>query len=114
MPGTVLISIKSLQNPEITSFERSPAARKGKIYLDYLQNAKGKTMASVYSIRPRLGAPVSAPLSWDELHTGLDPRKFTLRTMRRRLERKGDLWHNIFKQRVDMQKVLNTLKDQET
>ncbi|HBG17904.1 MAG TPA: DNA ligase D [Desulfobulbaceae bacterium] len=102
------------QNPEITSLERSPAARKGKIYLDYLQNAKGKTMASVYSIRPRLGAPVSAPLSWDELHTGLDPRKFTLRTMRRRLERKGDLWHNIFKQRVDMQKVLNTLKDQET
>ncbi len=101
------------QNPEITSLERSPSARKGRIYLDYLQNAKGKTMASVYSIRPRLGAPVSAPLSWDELHAGLDPRKFTLRTMRRRLERKGDLWQNIFKQRVDMQKVLSTMKEQE-
>lgn len=71
-------------------------------------------MASVYySIRPRPGAPVSTPLSWDELHTGLDPGKFTLRTMRR-LERKGDLWQNIFKQRVDMQMVLNTLKDLET
>lgn len=51
-----------IRNPGITSLERSPAVRKGKIYLDYLQNAKGKTMASVYSIRPRLGAPVSAPL----------------------------------------------------
>lgn len=101
------------QNPDITSLERSPSARRGKIYLDYLQNAKGKTMASVYSIRPRLGAPVSAPLAWDELHAGLDPRKFTLRTMRRRLERKGDLWQHIFKHRVDMQKVLSTLKEQE-
>ena len=102
------------KNRQITSLERSPAARQGKIYLDYLQNAKGKTMASVYSIRPRPGAPVSTPLSWDELHPGLDPGKFTLRTMRRRLERKGDLWQNIFKQRVDMQKVLNSLKDLET
>lgn len=55
-------------------------------------------MASVYySIRLRPGAPVSTPLSWDELHTGLDPGKFTLRTMWRRLERKGDLWQKIFK-----------------
>jgi bifunctional non-homologous end joining protein LigD len=49
------------QNPEITSLERSPAARKGKIYLDYLQNAKGKTMASVYSIRPRPGSAGLGP-----------------------------------------------------
>jgi bifunctional non-homologous end joining protein LigD len=102
------------EGPSTTSFERSPAARKGKIYLDYLQNARGKTMASVYSIRPRPGAPVSTPLSWDELHTGLDPGKFTLRTMRRRLERNGDLWQDIFTQRVDMQKVLNAMKDLDT
>jgi bifunctional non-homologous end joining protein LigD len=94
------------QNKELTSFERSPEARKGKVYLDYLQNGKGKTMASVYSIRPRPGAMVSAPVSWDELDDKLDPRKFTLATMRRRLERKGDLWQGIFDHRVDMRKVL--------
>jgi bifunctional non-homologous end joining protein LigD len=94
------------QNKELTSFERSPEARKGRVYLDYLQNGKGKTMASVYSIRPRPGAMVSAPISWDELDDKLDPRKFTLATMRRRLERKGDLWQGIFDHRVDMRKVL--------
>ncbi len=59
------------ENGDITSFERSPSARKGKIYLDYLQNARGKTMASVYSLRPRPGATVSAPLEWEELAPGL-------------------------------------------
>jgi bifunctional non-homologous end joining protein LigD len=94
------------QNRELTSFERSPSARRGKIYLDYLQNAKGKTMASVYSIRPRPGAPVSTPLDWLELNAELDPRRFTLATMRRRLDRKGDVWQGIFDHRIDMKKVL--------
>ncbi len=99
------------QNKELTSFERMPSARKGKIYLDYLQNGKGKTMASVYSIRPRPGAMVSAPVSWDELHEGFDPRRFTLATMRRRLEKKGDLWQGIFKHRVDMKKILAAFEE---
>ncbi len=99
------------QNKELTSLERLPSARRGRIYLDYLQNAKGKTMASVYSIRPRPGATVSAPVSWDELDAGFDPRRFTLATMRRRLDKKGDLWRGIFDHRVDMKKILAVFEE---
>jgi bifunctional non-homologous end joining protein LigD len=97
------------QFKDITSFERSPAKRKGKIYLDYLQNAKGKTMSSVYSLRPRQGAPVSAPVHWDELKKGLTPDKFNLKNIRQRLKKEGDLWKDIFNQRVDMGKTLKLM-----
>ena len=91
---------------EITSLERSPSKRKGKIYLDYLQNAKGKTMSSAYSLRPRPGAPVSAPLRWEELTPELDPLQFNLGNMADRLEREGDVWDGFFDQRVDIGEVL--------
>ncbi|MGD9555870.1 MAG: DNA ligase D [Mangrovibacterium sp.] len=100
-----------LQNPELTSFERSPSERKGKVYFDYLQNAKGKTMAAVYSLRPRPGAPVSAPLRWEELTPKLSPQQFTLRNMRRRLEKEGDLWGDLLKQRVDIGKALSKIQE---
>jgi bifunctional non-homologous end joining protein LigD len=93
----------------ITSFERSPSARKGKIYLDFLQNAKGKTMSSVYSLRPRPGAPVSAPIAWDELTPDLNIQQFNIRNMRSRLFEVGDLWQGFFDQRVDMKKVLEKM-----
>jgi len=98
------------KNMKITSFERMPSARKGKIYLDYLQNAKGKTMAAVYSLRPRPGAKVSAPLRWEELSDKLDPSQFNIRNMRKRLDKYGDLWEGIFRQRIDMKATLDKLK----
>jgi bifunctional non-homologous end joining protein LigD len=99
-----------LQNPELTSFERSPSERKGKVYFDYLQNAKGKTMAAVYSLRPRPGALVSAPVRWEELTPKLTPQLFTLRNMRKRLEKEGDLWQGIFEQRADIEKTLRKIE----
>jgi bifunctional non-homologous end joining protein LigD len=95
--------------PDITSLERSPSKRKGKVYLDYLQNAKGKTMSSVYSIRPRPGATVSAPVRWEELEEGITPGQFNLRNMRKRLDKEGDLWKGFLDTRVDMGTVLQTL-----
>jgi bifunctional non-homologous end joining protein LigD len=94
------------QFPRITSLERSPSKRRGKIYLDYLQNAEGKTMSSVYSLRPRPGALVSAPLRWDEIENGITPDQFNLHNMRDRLRREGDLWHGIFNKRVDIGQIL--------
>ncbi|MFP4061126.1 MAG: DNA ligase D [Bacteroidales bacterium] len=90
----------------ITSFERSPSKRKGKIYLDYLQNGKGKTMSSVYSIRPRPGATISTPIEWDELNKNLDPRQFHLGNIRERLAKTGDVWKGFFEQRINIEKVL--------
>ncbi|MDP4196435.1 MAG: non-homologous end-joining DNA ligase, partial [Bacteroidota bacterium] len=62
--------------PDITSLERNPSKRSGKVYLDYLQNRSGQTIAAPYSVRPKPGATVSAPLNWDEVKPGLDPMKF--------------------------------------
>ena len=98
------------QFKDLTSFERSPAKRQGKIYLDYLQNAKGKTMSSVYSMRPRPGAPVSAPVHWDELKEGISPVQFTLKNIRKRLEQEGDIWEGMFSKRVDMKRILDLMK----
>lgn len=63
-----------------------------KVFLDFRQNAFGKTIPPPYSPRPWPGAPVSAPLAWREVKAGLDPASFNVRTMRKRLERHGDLF----------------------
>jgi bifunctional non-homologous end joining protein LigD len=77
--------------PDIT-VERSIAKRRGRLYLDALQNGYGKTIVSPYSLRAIDGAPVSAPLKWEEITKKLDPKKFNLRTMPERLAKLGDLF----------------------
>ncbi len=61
--------------PELTSLERAPKKRVGKVYLDYLRNTLGQTMAAPYSLRPKPGAPVSTPLHWHEVEPGLEPAR---------------------------------------
>lgn len=92
--------------PDITSLERMPKKREGKVYLDFLQNGKGKTMASIYSLRPREGATVSTPLDWDEINDKLDLKKFNIKTVPKRLEEKGDLWKDFFNNAIDLKKAL--------
>ena len=76
-----------------------PISERGnsKIYVDFGQNARGKTIAAAYGVRARPEATVSTPLAWDELVPSLDPRAFTVRTMADRLKRIGDLWGPIMK-----------------
>lgn len=94
------------RNPDLTSLERNPAKRKGRVYLDYLQNREGATMAAPYVLRPREGAPVSMPLAWKEVTTRLDPLEFNIRTAPERLARKGDAWRDLFKKRLDLNAAL--------
>ncbi|HSX41162.1 MAG TPA: DNA ligase D [Candidatus Saccharimonadales bacterium] len=97
--------------PKITSVERNPDKRRGKIYLDYLQNRKGQTMAAAYCLRPVEGAPVSAPLKWSEVKKGLDPRKFNIKTMPARIKKVGDLHNGLTGHRgIDMMKCLKNLE----
>ena len=96
--------------PKITSLERSPAKRKGKVYLDFLQNGKGKTMACAYSLRPRDGATASTPLEWDELTDKFDIKDYNIKTLPERVKEKGDLWKDFFNDAVDLQAVLDKLK----
>jgi len=95
--------------PEIVSLERSPAKRKGKVYLDFLQNGKGKTMASIYSLRPREGANASTPLDWDEINATLDLGKFNIKTIPKRLQQKGELWANFFNDAIDLKTILERI-----
>jgi bifunctional non-homologous end joining protein LigD len=75
----------------VAEFARS--RDKGTIFIDYLQNAKGKTMAAPYSLRATAGATVSAPLSWEKLRRGIHPEDFNIRTM---LSGSEDPWRGIF------------------
>jgi bifunctional non-homologous end joining protein LigD len=77
--------------PDVT-MERSLASRRGRLYLDCMQNGYGKTIVAPYSPRAIDGAPVSAPLRWDEVTKKLDPLKFTIKTMPARLDKVGDLF----------------------
>ena len=87
--------------PEFT-MERALNARRGRLYLDCMQNAYGKTMVAPYSLRAIDGAPVSAPLKWEEVTKKLDPKQFNLRTMPDRLAKVGDLFARVFEERVKL------------
>jgi bifunctional non-homologous end joining protein LigD len=76
--------------------------RKGKIFLDYNQNVRGKTLASIYSPRPSPEATVSMPLRWDELNK-VYPTDFTIFTAMDRLKTTGDIWENILKAKIDFE-----------
>ena len=96
--------------PKITTLERSLSKRsKSQIYMDYLQNRRGQTIASVYSVRPKPGATVSTPLEWKEVKKGLHPSAFTIHTIEKRLKEKGDLFAGLFKQSIDLQTCLEKL-----
>jgi bifunctional non-homologous end joining protein LigD len=107
--GQILATLVNQRLPEITSLERSPAKRQKKVYLDYLQNREGQTLAAPYSVRPTAAASVSTPLRWDEVNAKLDPADFTVKNIFKRLDKVGDLWAPIFKQKVDIKKVLGSL-----
>jgi bifunctional non-homologous end joining protein LigD len=87
------------QLPQVT-LERSLSQRHGRLYFDCMQNAYGKTVIAPYSPRGVEGAPVSAPLRWEEIDDKLDPSRFNLRTMPERLEQVGDLFEPALKNGV--------------
>lgn len=77
----------------IATVERALGERpKGTVYVDHMQNARGKTLASVWSARARPGAPVSTPITWTEIHRGLDPQAFSVLTVPDLLSRRRRHW----------------------
>lgn len=97
--------------PEFTTLERSIAARKGKMYLDFLQNRPGATIAGPYSVRPKPGATVSMPLDWDEVKPGLKMKDFTIFNTMERLKEKGDLFKGVLGKGIDLKKAIQKAKD---
>jgi bifunctional non-homologous end joining protein LigD len=87
----------------LATTEWTKSKRRG-VLIDANQNGEGKTIASVYSVRPRLGAPVSTPLRWDEVNEGLDPLVFTMEAVLERVRKHGDLFAGVLttKQRLKL------------
>jgi len=95
--------------PAFTSLERNLKKRGQKIYLDYLQNRRGQTIACAYSLRPKKGATVSTPLEWKEVKKGLHPSKFTIHNIEARLKAKGDLFKGVLGKGVNIESCLRKL-----
>jgi len=96
-------------HPKLVTTEWSKAKRRG-VLIDANQNGEGKTIASVYSVRPRPGAPVSAPLRWDEVTPDLDPRDFTFEVVLERVARHGDLFEPVLRGRQSITAALASLE----
>ena len=108
--GHILMQMVQKELPEITTLERALQKRdKNKIYLDYLQNRRGQTLASVYSLRPKNGAPVSMPLHWEELIPGLQPTDFNIENAFNRIKKNGDLFKPVLGKGIDMLKAIGLL-----
>jgi bifunctional non-homologous end joining protein LigD len=111
MFARLIVNIVHKQIPGYTSIERLVSKRNGKMYLDFLQNRPGATIAGPYSLRPKVGATVSMPLHWDEVKKGLTMKDFTIFNAVDRLRTEGDLFKGVLGKGIDIAK---TLKKAET
>ena len=96
--------------PERATLEPSIPRRKGKVFIDAHQNAKGKTLVAPYSVRPYPSAPVSMPVAWEELDEDFLPEEFTIATAFGRLARTGDLFAPARLRRQDLHPALEQLR----
>jgi bifunctional non-homologous end joining protein LigD len=96
---------------KIATLTRSIAAREGRVYIDFLQNGHGRLLVSPFSVRPLPGAPVSAPLRWNEVKKGLEIRDFTIRTLPPKLRRRRrDPWAALLGSTPDLYRALSRLQ----
>ena len=94
------------QHPNQVTVDWAVEKRAGKVFLDYNQNVRGKTLASIYSPRPSPQASVSVPLKWEELGK-VYPTDFTILNVPKRLAAVGDLWSDILEKKVDLDKLIS-------
>jgi bifunctional non-homologous end joining protein LigD len=104
--ANIVVKLVHEQIPEFTTLERMISNRKGKMYLDFLQNRPGATIAGVYSLRPKPGATVSMPVTWDEVKPGLTMRDFTIRNAIERIKETGDLFAGVLGDGIDLAKTI--------
>ncbi len=96
--------------PKSTSVVRAKSARNKKVYIDFLQNSRGQTVASPYSARPKPGATVSMPLLWEEVNEKLRISDFNIHNSLERVNEVGDLWHDIKSVKNDLRKVIREIE----
>ena len=107
--ASVIASGLARAHPGLVTTEWTKTKRRG-VLVDANQNGAGKTTASVYSVRPRAGAPVSTPLRWDEVVPGLDTAQFTMDVVLDRVAREGDVFAGVLENRQSLTQALRALK----
>jgi bifunctional non-homologous end joining protein LigD len=108
--GEILARVIEQQHPKIATTARALGARGGKVYVDFLQNGHGKTIAGPFSARPVPGATCSAPLKWSEVNGKLDPKNYTLKTLPARMKKlKDDPLAPVLTLKPDLQSALAKL-----
>ena len=107
----IIVGIVHEELPDFTSLERMIKARDGKMYLDFLQNRPGATIAGPYSLRPKPGATVSMPLDWEEVKPGLKMTDFTIFNAIDRLKKTGDLFKGVLGKGIDLEKAIKKAKE---
>ncbi|WP_448104030.1 DNA ligase D [Pedobacter panaciterrae] len=111
MFAKIIVNLVHQQVPEFTTLERMVANRKGKMYLDFLQNRPGATIACPYSLRPKPGATVSMPLAWDEVKPGMTMDDFTIFNAVDRIKETGDLFKGALGKGIDLTAAINKAKN---
>jgi bifunctional non-homologous end joining protein LigD len=107
----VIARIVVRRKPELFTTPRSVAKReRNRVYFDWVQNAKSKTIAAPYVLRAYPGAPVATPLEWGEVRKGLNPSQFNIANARARFQEKGDLFAGVLKRPQKMEKALGKLE----
>jgi bifunctional non-homologous end joining protein LigD len=103
----IVATMVAKKHPKAATIERAVKARGGRVYVDYLQNIRGKTLASAYSARASDFAGVSTPLTWTEVEEGVSPKDFTVANFAERVETVGDLWAALRKSKgADLRAVM--------
>jgi bifunctional non-homologous end joining protein LigD len=107
--SAIVASALARTHQGLVTTEWTRAKRRG-VLIDSNQNGEGKTIASVYSVRPREGAPVSTPLRWDEVNEKLDPRQFTMDVVQSRIDQHGDLFEPVLRGRQPLSAALKAVR----
>lgn len=108
--GRSIATILHGQIPKFTSIERQTKNRGGKMYIDFLQNRPQATVASVYSLRPKPGAPVSMPLHWSEVKKGLRILDFTIFNAMDRIKEQGDIFRGVLGKGINLKQALKKME----
>ena len=105
-----IVKVVHKEIPSYTSIERMTSKRKGKLYLDFLQNRPQATVVAPYSLRPKPGATVSMPINKEELKKGLKMKDFTIHNAVARVNELGDIFKGVLAKGIDIKKALKKLK----
>ena len=106
----IIVTLAHRELEKFTSLERSPAKRRGKIYLDYLQNRSIQTIAAPYSLRPKPGATVSMPLAWEEVKPGLKIQDFTIYNAAAEASQRQDLFKPVLGKGINIKSVIKKME----